>query len=242
MTSDEKRREVAKRLRGLPTDMYGAIVEWEKNGLFIDKNISDEADYSQIHDAVFGCFPAEHMNMGDYEELHDRLADLIEPQPIDGNTSDGYHTFNELYHHRAVLFSVIVENFAVRAWKSKLHADGTMYEGMFIVGIETPDGQATYHYDVEPYWNLFRCKEVDRAPEWDGHTPDQAIERIGKLVDCKTDRPTATASMDYEAMEDGVPDCRIWTCDRCNGSFPVYRGFSPAYCPNCGAEVIYGNR
>ena len=91
-------------------------------------------------------------------------------------------TLNELYHHRAVLFSVIVKNFATRAWKSKLHADGTMYEGMFIVGIETPDGQATYHYDVEPYWDMFRCKEIDRAPEWDGHTPDQAIERIGKLV------------------------------------------------------------
>lgn len=81
MVTDNQRREVAKRLRELPTDMYGAIVEWEKGGLFIDKNISDEADYSQIHNAVFGCFPAEHMNMGDYEELHDRLADLIEPEP-----------------------------------------------------------------------------------------------------------------------------------------------------------------
>lgn len=129
------------------------------------------------------------------QNIYEHLADLIEPQPIDGNASDGYHTFNELYHHRAVLFSVIVENFAARAWKSKLHADGTMYEGMFIVGIETPDGQATYHYDVEPYWDMFRCKEVDRAPEWDGHTPDQAIERIGKLVDCKTDRPTCQATV-----------------------------------------------
>lgn len=118
-----------------------------------------------------------------YEDAMVRLADLIEPQPIDGNTSDGYHTFNELYHHRAVLFSVIVKIVADRAWKSKLHADGTMYNGMFIVGIETPDGQATYHYDVDPYWNMFQCKEVDRAPEWDGHTPDQAIERIGKLAD-----------------------------------------------------------
>ena len=81
MVTDNQRREVAKRLRELPTDMYEAIAEWEKGGLFIDKNISDEADYSQIHNAVFGCFPAEHMNMGDYEELHDRLADLIEPEP-----------------------------------------------------------------------------------------------------------------------------------------------------------------
>lgn len=79
MITDEERREVAKRLRGLPTDMYGAIAEWEKTGLFIDKNISDEADYRQIHNAVFGCFPAEHMNLGDYEELHERIADLIDP-------------------------------------------------------------------------------------------------------------------------------------------------------------------
>ncbi|WP_419039895.1 hypothetical protein [Parolsenella catena] len=61
---------------------------------------------------------------------------------------------------------------------------------------------------------------------------------FGQTVADLIDRPTATASMDYEAMEDGVPDCRIWTCDRCNGSFPVYRGFIPAYCPNCGAEVV----
>lgn len=136
-----------------------------------------------------------------HPERHAAIADLIEPCPIDGETSDGYHTFNALYHHRAVLFSVIVATFGERAWKSKLHADGTMYEGMFIVGIETPDGQATYHYNVEPYWNLFRCKEMDRAPEWDGHTPEQAIERIGKLVDCKTDRPTCRDIGGAEVVE-----------------------------------------
>ena len=102
---------------------------------------------------------------------------------INGETSDGYHTFNELYHHRAVLFSVVVAANSNRAWKSKLHHDGTMYEGMFIVGVDTPQGQATYHYDVEPYWDMFWCKELERAPEWDGHTPDDAIERIGSLRD-----------------------------------------------------------
>ena len=69
---------------------------------------------------------------------------------ITGETSDGYHTFNELYHHRAVLFSVIVSNYRAAAWKSKLHHDGTMYDGMFIVGIGTPYGQASYHYDIDP--------------------------------------------------------------------------------------------
>lgn len=180
MISDDERREVARKLRERTKKPMGKSMQ-------------------RMFTETLGIY-AHHISWMNPDKATNRwdaivnyLADLIEPQPIDGSTSDGYHTFDELYHHRAVLFSVIVENFATRAWKSKLHADGTMYEGMFIVGIETPDGQATYHYDVEPYWNLFRCKEVDRAPEWDGHTPDQAIERIGKLVDCETDRPTNQA-------------------------------------------------
>lgn len=220
--NDEKRREVARKLRERTKKPMGKSMQ-------------------RMFTETLGIY-AHHISWMNPDKATNRwdvivnyLADLIEPQPIDGNTSDGYHTFDELYHHRAVLFSVIVENFATRAWKSKLHADGTMYDGMFIVGIETPDGQATYHYDVEPYWNLFRCKEVDRAPEWDGHTPDQAIERIGKLVDCKTDRPTTKPE----------PSGRTyWRCTRC-GAFN-YRlavtdccGVIPShYCANCGAEVV----
>ena len=118
----------------------------------------------------------------DYSQLHDAIAATLGDE-INGETSDGYHTFNELYHHRAVLFSVVVAANSSRAWKSKSHHDGTMYDGMFIVGVDTPQGQATYHYDVEPYWDMFWCKELERAPEWDGHTPEQAIERIGSLRD-----------------------------------------------------------
>ena len=98
-----------------------------------------------------------------------------------GDISDGYHTFNELYHHRAVLFSVICNSMPNRAWKSQKHDNGSMYDGMFIVGIETPEGQATYHYDVNPYWEMFKIKELEFAPKWDGHTPDEAIKRIGNL-------------------------------------------------------------
>ena len=117
-----------------------------------------------------------------YDALN-AVIDLINnpSQLVTGDTSDGYHTFNELYHHRAVLFSIIVKAFPDKAWKSKQHNDGTMYDGMFIVGIDTPEGQATYHYDIDPYWDMFECQELERAPEWDGHTPAQAIERIGRL-------------------------------------------------------------
>ena len=120
--------------------------------------------------------------MEKYDALN-AVIDLINnpSQLVTGDTSDGYHTFNELYHHRAILFSVIVKAFPDKAWKSKQHNDGTMYDGMFIVGIDTPDGQATYHYDIDPYWDMFECRELECAPEWDGHTPAQAIERIRKL-------------------------------------------------------------
>ena len=153
------------------------------------------------------------------------LADLIEPQPITGDTSDGYHTFNELYDHRAKLFSVIVQCFKDRAWKSKLHHDGTMYEGMFVVGIETPLGQATYHYDIDPYWNAFDCQELIRAPEWDGHIPEQAISRIASLrPSCDRDALLALACemkrmpqcelcsaeiVDCSAHPDGCPDALL---------------------------------
>ena len=75
---------------------------------------------------------------------------------------------------------------------------------------------------------------VDIAGKFDYEVEKEIYAALADFID----RPTATASMDYEAMEDGVPDCRIWTCHRCNESFPVYRGFIPAYCQNCGAEVV----
>lgn len=98
-----------------------------------------------------------------------------------GNLSDGYHTFNQLYHHRAILFSVICNTYKEISWKSKKHYDGTMFDGMFIVGIDTKEGTATYHYDIEPYWELFNVKEYPSAPKWDGHTSTDALERIKSL-------------------------------------------------------------
>lgn len=102
-----------------------------------------------------------------------------------GDMSDGYHTFNELYHHRAILFSIICNQNARYAWKSKLHADGTMYDNMFIVGMNLPIKGAlypvTYHYDIEPYWNMFNVKELERAPNWDGHTPWDVVDCLERF-------------------------------------------------------------
>ena len=141
---------------------------------------------------------------------------------ITGETSDGYHTFNELYHHRAVLFSVIVRDHPYNAWKAKKHHDGTMYDGMFIVGIDTPQGQATYHYDIDPYWEMFDCKELDRAPEWDGHTPDDAIARIATLGRGECMR-----------VMDSINPFGMWVCDHCGHPLDTSENF----CGGCGRWV-----
>ena len=103
------------------------------------------------------------------------------PETDMGTVPDGYHTFNELYDHRARLFAAICNDHSDISWKSKVHDDGTMYNNMFIVGINSPLGQITYHYDIYPYWDLFDVKELDKAPKWDGHTSDDVLVRIGSL-------------------------------------------------------------
>lgn len=94
--------------------------------------------------------------------------------------SDGYHTFEELYYHRAILFSVICKQNKGIAWKSKLHDDGTMFDDYFIVGVTTKEGDYTYHYHLD-YWSLFNVKELEKAPKWDGHKPKD-ITRLLTLV------------------------------------------------------------
>lgn len=101
--------------------------------------------------------------------------------PVDGNTSDGYHTFNELYEHRHALFLTICRIYKDRAWKSKFHSDGTMFDGWFIAGIATTDGQATYHLPLR-LWDDFTVSELPMAPPWDGHTPDDVTNRIKNLA------------------------------------------------------------
>lgn len=158
-------------------------------------------DRERVVEALKQCLDDSAVAIVPADTVRDAIALLKAQEPITDETSDGYHTFNELYHHRAVLFSVIVANYKDRAWKSVRHHDGTMYDGMFIVGIDTPDGQATYHYDIIPYWDMFDCKVREFAPEWDGHTPAQAIERIKGLALLKAQEPRV---MTLEEIPDAV--------------------------------------
>lgn len=96
--------------------------------------------------------------------------------------SDGYHSFQDLYDHRKAAFVALTKSFSSTCWRSKLHFDGTMHEGYFIVGIGEEAGeQITYHYEMK-HWELFdHCPEITQAPEFDGHTAEDVVERLLKL-------------------------------------------------------------
>ena len=218
MNSNEERREIAARLRNY-------------------ENLRESFRESPICAFVNALGFDGYL---DWKGVCNRLADLIEPEPINGETSDGYHTFNELYHHRALLFSVVVRNYPELCWKSKKHHTGDMYEGMFIVGINTPDGQASYHYDIKPYWDMFECEELEFAPEWDGHTPAQAIERIGKLTRHDQERMCKNITDGYVPFHCSECDCVTLYDEVRETGIMAEMGMldAPNYCPNCGAKVV----
>jgi len=121
------------------------------------------------------------------------FAEKMENEPTDkGEISDGYHTFNELYNYRmlynAAFFNSLAnyDSWADGSWeveydvhKSKRHNDGEecFGGGWFIVMAELPTGQISNHYEMK-YWNLFNIPEKVVANKWDGHTPQQAAERL----------------------------------------------------------------
>ena len=114
-------------------------------------------------------------------ELIDILVwlDTLQEQDM-GEVSDGYHTFNELYYYR-MLYNAAFFNLLPREWvhKSKRHHTGEecFGGGWFIVIANLPTGQISNHYELKD-WDLFKVPEKEFADEWDGHTPQEAAERL----------------------------------------------------------------
>lgn len=109
---------------------------------------------------------------------------------VDDTTSDGFHTFGELYRHRLLLTAALFRTWAAHldmppVFRSKRHHDGAEPfddPNWFIVVAELPTGQISYHYEMQ-HWDLFAgVLVVDRAPEWDGHTAAEAALRLHEWI------------------------------------------------------------
>lgn len=153
---------------------------------FIKNKITDLEDEYQHYtmvdkDKVKEILLKEEIDL--YNQIKQDLDRLekLEKEIKDGTLSDGYHTFNDLYYQRLILFATIVNQNKEYAWKSLKHEDGELCFGgnWFIVGIDTPNGSYTYHYETN-YWSLFNCKELEVAKHWDGHT-SKDVDRLLSL-------------------------------------------------------------
>jgi len=107
--------------------------------------------------------------INDYKETTDASLDQL---------NDTHHSFGDLYDHRMVLTALAFIHLPY-AWKTK--NIGSKFKGMFLVGAPTPDGMITYHYDLE-HWDLFKIPELPHEPEFDGHTPEDVVNRIKNYI------------------------------------------------------------
>ena len=100
-----------------------------------------------------------------------------------GKVSDGFHTFDELYEHRNLLFLNLMRLNTEAAWVSRAHEDGTVFDGWFIAGLQLPTGQITYHLPDE-LWEValrYSAVEHERSP-WDGHEAADVVTRLQNLL------------------------------------------------------------
>ncbi len=121
------------------------------------------------------------------ESVQCAAQNAVDMAPDKGLISDGYHTFDELYEHRHTLFiclckSAINDGYSAQVWRSKYHSDGTSIDGWFIVGIGRKHGeQITYHFPMSKWEECGFLRELDRAPEWDGHASAEVLARLRSL-------------------------------------------------------------
>lgn len=145
-------------------------------------------------------FMRQHAEKCAYKE---RIVDGtgVQLKPCD---CDGYHTFNELYEHRIQLWITLCEainsmvsaakmydpleaarrGIIIPVWRSKNHSDGEPSFGgeWFLLGIGKEKGrQITYHLPIDRWDETGFAETLDRAPEFDGHTSDDVINRLKSL-------------------------------------------------------------
>lgn len=170
-----------------------------------------------------------------------------------GELSDGFHTFNGLYEQRMFLFAALVKAYKDKSWKSYRHEDGEYCfgGGWFIVGIDTPEGSYTYHYENK-YWDMFDCTDLPRAKHWDGHTEADAEVRLMSLKAERKRGRWIPVTYRYVPTKDGFLNTKIvWIdatepddiegvkCSECGTVFDFTEARN--WCSECGAYMRGGD-
>ena len=92
--------------------------------------------------------------------------------------SDGYHTIEELYDHRNLLFiNLCLSNQDKSYWK---HGD---VDGWFILYYDIDSGQQISYHIPNKYIKLIDKKIIkikDNTEVWDGHTSKDVLDRLNR--------------------------------------------------------------
>jgi len=107
-------------------------------------------------------------------------SDYLEQGMTEGKTfkivgndiSDGFHTFDELYEHRCILYLSLCLANKKRCF---IKQDSMNW---FILYCETPYGQVSYHLPKKYLEMARRFFHESPDHEFDGHTSNQVIERL----------------------------------------------------------------
>jgi hypothetical protein len=162
------------------------VIEIRKNGVFKNSDIETIKIENQLIEEI------QILRQFELEEDHHKVTE---------NTSDGYHTFKELYDFRSVynalLFNewskqkgdeefhdvnMVTHNTKYSVHKSWNHNDGKpcFDGGWFIVVAKLPSGQISNHYPADR-WNGFKVPETSKVLfPFDGHTGHDVLKRLEK--------------------------------------------------------------
>jgi hypothetical protein len=135
--------------------------------------------------------PDEFCSIEKVKELCHQAKEMEDDaNKITENTSDGYHTFKELYEIRKAYNVALFNEWGkynvplYNVHKSRKHHDGELCfgGGWFIVVAMLPIGQISNHYEAKD-WDLFKIPETDKSLfKFDGHTTKDVIDRLLKNI------------------------------------------------------------
>lgn len=169
---------------------------------FLDQ-FAKESGYSDMEDMMGQCSES-YQEVEPWCKILERyqsecsiedLNEQIKSRPDKGQVSDGYHTFDELYEHRCILYIALCAAIntiygdedvfgGMSVWRSRLHHDGSSFEGWFILGIKDAEvGQITYHLPERLWKHCSFASTLERGLPWDGHTSDDVLDRLTNIID-----------------------------------------------------------
>ena len=208
-------------------DLFEKTAEWEAQALNLvdvydpEKNPNNLEKWHQWSNILRERTAFKH-------DVMDAPTIIEMPDTGIGDLSDGYHTFNGLYEQRAILFAALVKAYKDKSWKSHRHEDGEpcFGGGWFIVGIDTPKGSYTYHYE-DKHWDMFDCMELEKGKHWDGHTEKDAKDRLLSLS-------RTGVWVEGKWTDDDIRyNDRSYKCSICGHVVP----YPSRYCGSCQAEM-----